>query len=88
MSVYVVNLKRQAIKDLKQIDKQFHRLIKRRIKILAENPLPRGVKKLSDDDSMFRIRQGKFRIIYTIDFEALIVRVLAVEHRKEAYRKI
>ena len=88
MGKYEVFLKNKAIKDIKRIDKRHHSRIKLKIENLGENPLPADVKKLSDVKSMYRIRQGNYRIIYTVNFDEYIIRVLAVNHRKDSYRNL
>ena len=88
MDQFEVFLKPSAIKDIKRIDSVFHRLIKSKIKSLADNPLPIDSKKLSNTISMYRVRQGKFRIVYSIDFKAKVVSVLAIEHRRSVYRDL
>ncbi|MDR1048982.1 MAG: type II toxin-antitoxin system RelE/ParE family toxin [Synergistaceae bacterium] len=52
---------------------------------LAGNPRPRGCKKLKDRDA-YRIRVGDYRVIYEIHDDVLIVLVVRVAHRREAYK--
>ncbi len=56
-----------------------------RIRGLAENPHPHGSEKLAGEDS-YRIRQGSYRIIYTIDDDRVIVEIVRVGHRSDVYR--
>jgi len=88
MKRFEVFLKPSAQKDLTSIDKQYREPVKERIRSLAEAPLQRGAKKLSGVEDIYRIRKGKYRIIYSVDFIAAVVRVLAVDHRKDVYRDI
>ena len=88
MKRFEVAIKPSALKDMEAVDSAARERIKERIRLLADNPLPRGVEKLSARESMYRIRKGKFRIVYAIDFDASIVRVLAVAHRREVYRNL
>ncbi|MBL7005546.1 MAG: type II toxin-antitoxin system RelE/ParE family toxin [Spirochaetia bacterium] len=57
------------------------------IQALAENPRPSPPqsKKLSGHDR-YRLRQGNFRILYSIEDEKLIVCVVKVGNRREVYR--
>lgn len=41
--------------------------------------------KLSGHEELYRLRQGAYRIIYTIEDERLVVIVIRVADRKEAY---
>jgi mRNA interferase RelE/StbE len=61
------------------------RLVKR-LKTLRDNPRPQGVKKLAGEDDLYRIREGDYRIIYTIQDNELIVLVVKSGDRKEIYR--
>jgi mRNA interferase RelE/StbE len=51
---------------------------------LANNPRPVGCKKLRGWDA-YRIRIGDYRVIYEIHDDVLIVLVVRVAHRREAY---
>lgn len=50
------------------------------------NPRPQGVKELAGEDDVYRIREGDYRIIYTIRDKELIVLVVKIGDRKETYR--
>jgi mRNA interferase RelE/StbE len=83
---YKVSIKRSAVKEIEAIPqkKQRQRII-RRIGQLAEDPRPPGSKKLSGNDK-YRVRQGSYRIVYSIEDNELIVIVVKVGHRKDVYR--
>ena len=84
--MYEVLLERRAERDLKRLEaKEFHR-ITREIKALAENPRPPGCRKIAGSERDWRIRIGDYRVIYELDEEAKVVRVMRVRHRREAYR--
>ena len=53
---------------------------------LAANPRPRGVKKLTGLDDLYRIRVADYRIVYQIQDDRLIVLVVRIGHRKDVYR--
>ena len=84
--MYEVYLERSAERDLGHLAAdQFRRLIPQ-IKALAEDPRPRGCRKLAGAQNDWRLRVGSYRVIYEIDEEAKAVRVMRVRHRREAYR--
>ncbi len=56
-----------------------------RIKKQAVEPSPQGCEKLSGQDK-YRIRQGRYRILYAIDNQEREVIVVKVGHRKDVYR--
>jgi mRNA interferase RelE/StbE len=58
-----------------------------RIRALADEPRPRGAVKLSGEQALYRVRQGRLRIVYAIEDDRLIVVVIRIKDRKDAYRK-
>lgn len=64
--------------------------IKKRIKSLASNPKPRGSKKLrgrpSDEEPVYRVRQGVYRILYTVRNNPSQIVILDIGHRRDVYR--
>jgi mRNA interferase RelE/StbE len=53
---------------------------------LATNPLPEGVIKLKGSQITYRIRVGDYRVIYTVMADRLVVEIVRVRHRRDAYR--
>lgn len=85
MERFEVFIKPSAVEELEAIPlKKDRQRIARRIRRLAENPRPPGCQKLSGRE-YFRIRQGVYRIVYSIQDERLIVFVIKVGHRKDLY---
>ncbi len=86
MARYSLRIKKSARKELESITtKADRRRIIRRIESLADNPRPPGALKLSGLDR-YRIRQGRYRILYTIEDTVLIVHVIKIGDRKDVYR--
>jgi mRNA interferase RelE/StbE len=85
---YSLRIKKSAIKDLEALpSKADRRRIVKRIESLAENPRPRGSQKLSGKER-YRIRQGRYRILYSIHDQELVVYVVRVGDRKSVYRDL
>jgi mRNA interferase RelE/StbE len=83
---YSLRIKKSARKELASIaTKDDRQRIIRRIETLAANPRPRGAVKLSGRER-YRIRQGRYRILYTIEDTVLIVYVVKIGDRKDVYR--
>jgi len=83
---YRVSIKRSAVKEIEAIARKKERKrIIRRIGQLADNPRPPGSSQLSGHDR-YRLRQGVYRIIYSIDDFDVVVVVVKVGHRKDVYR--
>ena len=85
MAFYKLLIKPSAVKELEGIPEKDRQRIVYRIQGLAENPRPRGCEKLSDQDK-YRLRQGKYRILYQIQDEEVIVIVVRVAKRGEVYK--
>ncbi|MCK5523835.1 MAG: type II toxin-antitoxin system RelE/ParE family toxin [Thiomargarita sp.] len=55
-------------------------------KLRAENPYPQGCLKIQGQKNLWRIRVGDYRVIYSVYEEEKWVDIIAVRHRKKAYR--
>jgi len=85
MGEYKIYLKKSVEKDLSTIPKKDLRKILRRIASLTQNPRPEGHEKLTGQER-YRIRQGRYRIVYSIQDDVLTVWIVKVGHRKDVYR--
>lgn len=83
--MYKIELRRQAIKDFKDIPSEYARLISKHIDLLEQNPRPTDSKKLKGDAG-YSLRVGTYRVLYDIDDKMQLVTVYRVKHRREAYR--
>jgi mRNA interferase RelE/StbE len=84
--MYKVVFAKTAEKELFKIpDLEISRILQK-IEKLPENPFPVGVVKIKAKEDLWRIRAGNYRIIYTLNKEVLIIRVLRIRHRKDAYK--
>jgi len=78
MAKYDLVIKRKALKELERIQQPAKEKILQKIELLANEPLPDGVKKLEGEDDLFRIRQGDYRAVFAINFKDHKVTVLTV----------
>ena len=86
MARYRLLIKPSAVKEIEAIPlKRERRRLVEHLAGLAENPRPVGVEKLSGRDK-YRLRQGRYRILYAIEDQNLLVYVVKVGHRKDVYR--
>ena len=85
MAVYRIFFKKSVAKDLRHIPAKDLRKILIKIERLAADPRPPGCEKLSGEEK-YRLRQGRYRIIYSIQDYELTVWVVKVGHRREVYR--
>ena len=86
--VYQVDFAPRTESQLAKIPKDIRELVLGRIEKLGKNPRPNGIEPLQGSDKgLFRIRQGDYRIVYSIQDQKLLVLVVRIAHRKEVYKK-
>ena len=86
MPRYEIVFAHSARKELQAISHTVAERILGKVELLASNPRPSGCKKLQGHSSLWRIRVGEYRVIYSIDDDNLIIDISVVRHRSEAYR--
>jgi mRNA interferase RelE/StbE len=85
MEEYKIFFKASVEKDFDAVPAKDLKKILQRIRALAHDPRPAGCEKLTGQER-YRIRQGKFRILYSIQDKELTVWVVKVGHRRDIYR--
>ncbi len=85
MAGYEVLFKESVWKDLRKVPKNNLKRILSRIEKLKGNPRPIGCENLTGLE-LYRVRQGKYRIVYSIQENELTVWVIKVGHRSSVYR--
>ena len=85
MAAYSILLRESVRKDVEGVPAKELQRIMERIGMLAEDPRHPGSEKLSSQER-YRLRQGNYRIIYSIQENELTVWVVKVAHRREVYR--
>ena len=85
MGKYRVLVRKSVSKDLDRITKKDVRRILKAMKALSDDPRPPQSKKVSGDEK-YRLRCGRYRIIYEIQDEQLVICVVRIRHRRDAYR--
>jgi mRNA interferase RelE/StbE len=84
MAAYKISFKKSVWKDFEGIPNKDLKRILERIESLGENPRLPGCKKLTGQER-YRLRQGRYRILYSIQDEELSVWIVKVGHRKNVY---
>jgi len=80
---YKIVIEKPAMKFLqKQPQAQRERLL-RAIQGLPDNG---DIKPMSGHENLYRLRVGSYRVIYTIEGDLLIVRVLTIGNRGDVYK--
>jgi mRNA interferase RelE/StbE len=85
MAKYEIYFKESVEKDFRTIPKKDLKNILQRIEALSEDPRPPGHEKLTGQ-ARYRVRQGLYRIIYSVQDKALTIWIVKVGHRKDVYR--
>ena len=87
MASYSVLIKPSAAKEIEAVGQRDDRQrIVTRIRSLARDPRPFGSEKLSGKGDLYRLRVGRYRIIYSVSDAELVVLIVRVGHRKNVYR--
>ena len=83
---YHIDFRPSALRALKKLPVAIRRRIAETLTSLANQPFPQGVKKLINEDNVYRVRVGDYRIVYQVEAGKLLILVLRIGHRKEVYR--
>ncbi len=86
MAKYKIEFSRSAEKQLKKLPRGDQQRIVEAVLALADEPVPRGARKLAGYADVFRIRVGRYRILYSVSSGTLVIIVLKIGHRKDVYR--
>jgi mRNA interferase RelE/StbE len=84
---YTVRISPAAQRQFRALPTGVQDRIQPKIDALAQDPRPPGAKKLAAETELYRIRIGDHRVVYAIQDDALLVRVLAVGHRSDIYKR-
>ena len=83
---YTVQLTASAKKALGRMPPDIRERLTLAVAALRSDPRPPGVVKLTGEDNVYRVRVGDYRILYEIHDNSLIVIVVKIAHRRDAYR--
>jgi len=89
--MYTLKFLGQAVEDLKRIDRAHQKIIKAKLKILAENPLAlkNNIRRLSGTgESIFRLHVGSYRVVFKKEKTELVILIIRIGHRKDIYSEI
>jgi mRNA interferase RelE/StbE len=86
---YTIEVTRPAERDVRSIKEQsVKQAIRRAIEALAEEPFPRGAKKLRGLPEIWRIRIGGWHVVYTVEGDRLVVLILMIAGRGDVYQRL
>lgn len=82
---YKIEFTNKAEKNLKNIPEPFRKKLFVAACALGENQFPRGLEKLTDRKDSYRIRIGKYRIVWFVDYKKNIVWIVNIDKRPKVY---
>ena len=85
MASYKVEWKRSAVKELRDLPKDAVERILKSVEQLSANPHPIGTRKLVGSEHTYRIREGNYRVLYTVTASSMVVQIIRIGHRKDVY---
>lgn len=81
-----LEITRLARKQIEALPKSVAARVESAIAALADDPRPAGSLKLKDREHTWRIRVGRYRIVYEVHDDVLVVIIIRVAHRRDVYR--
>ncbi len=79
---YRIELTKAAVRDLTALTGSILKRVDACILGLKDDPLPPGVKKLTNSDGLYRVRVSDYRIIYRIEQDVVTVLIVRIGHGK------
>ena len=86
MATYRIEVSATAERQIRKLPRADQLRVVRTIQALSTDPRPSGCRKLSGHDDVFRVRVGRYRILYSIEGRRLVIIILKVGDRKDVYR--
>lgn len=83
---YTVKISPAAQRQIKKLPAPVQLEILSFLTELQSDPRPPGVKKMVGEENLYRIRAGKYRILYEIYAQVLLIVVAQVGQRSDIYR--
>ncbi len=84
MASYSIEIKRTTAKELEALPLKDRRRIVAKIRKLAADPSPAGCEKLAG--VKYRVRQGDYRILYSVDDQGGVIVIVKIGHRRDVYQ--
>jgi mRNA interferase RelE/StbE len=82
---YRLLIKPSAAKELRALPANDRKRVVTKIEGLASDPRPPGTEKLSGAEK-YRLRQGDYRVLYSVDDSRKILVIVKIGHRRDVYR--
>ena len=86
MASYQIEWRNSARRELRRLSPAVVARVIAAVAALADVPRPTGCRKLRGSEHTYRIRTGTYRIVYEILEGRLVVEIVRVRHRRDAYQ--
>ena len=86
---FEINIKAKSLKFISSLQKHDRTSIKEAMLVLKEDPVPikfLDITKLKGEKNKYRIRRGKFRIVYEVIWEQKLILIHRIDFRGDAYK--
>ena len=84
--MYKIIISKKASEFILQLDKGYKNKIKTILYSLKNNPFSYPYKKIRGETNLYRIRVGKYRILYEVNKKENLIVVLKIDHRRSIYK--
>jgi len=85
--VYEVVFSRKAVKFIESIDKGYRKKIKGILGTMMENPFGYPYKKIKGETNIYRVRTGKYRILFEVNKSNKFIVILKIDKRGRVYNR-
>jgi len=85
---FEINIKDQSFKFISSLQMKDRERLKEAMLVLKEDPVPiksLDITKLKGEKNKYRIRKGKFRIVYEVIWEQKLILIHRVDFRGDVY---
>ena len=82
---YTIEFKPAAAREFRKLPREVQLKISTALDKLSQEPRAHGVRKLAGPEDLYRVRVGDYRVIFAIRDVLLVVIVVRVRHRSDAY---
>jgi mRNA interferase RelE/StbE len=86
MPEFTLQIERDALKFVKTLLPKHQRQISTRLAQLRHTPFPHDSKLLKNTDSLYRLDQGEYRILYTVTGSTIRIARIGKRNDDEVYR--
>ena len=76
MASYRIEVSKTAEKQLKRLSREDQKRVLAAILDLGSDPRPHGSRKLKGYDGIYRIRVGRFRVLYSVEEKKVLIIIL------------